>query len=552
MPHLVELSTKTSNKTKSKIKPTQNFLMQTLKELSPKKAVDFLKNLHLDKKEIKDIILKLPKNEQNKYLNILDKEFLIQKNSIKLNSKKTNEDSNPKKTDKKEELKTDIKNLLKIINENPQKNNSLNKNLQKPPASSKHQIKADDIKTDKKEPAKKNIDNLDKKEIKTSNNTNETDEIINLILNQANNENPKIQKSVTKIQKNVLEIIKKEIDSNTTLQKLIQSKKAIKEIKNASSFKELVQIANKNGLNIKKIVAEIIKPHPSDIKPELTTKSDLPDFNSKPILLNKKIIQHHLQQKTEPKKAQTDLPDFRDIINHKNAPLQKESNKKTEPKNSEKFNSITQLLNNKKTNENHKNSDKSKTKSDLPDFNSALNISKLNTHDKKAPTILNDLLTTKQEKKDVKKNIEEIKPDAYQININNPQTEIKTKAVSAKETLRHFSTNLKDAIENYKPPVSKISLELNPKELGKVDVTIIKRGDNLQIQINSNNNAINIFHMHQNELKNSLINMGFNGVDMQFNSNQNKERQQKAYKQYTTNKEEEYDELVIEMPYKYA
>ena len=420
MPHLVELLTKTNAKTKSKIKPTQNFLLQTLKELSPKKAIDFLKSLNLDKKEIKDIILKLPKNAQSKYLNILEKEFLKKSKLEK---------------DKKEELKTEIKNLLKELDKKP---------------TSKITEKDD--------------------------NKNEISHIMNTILTNNSNTNPKTEKKIIKIKKDILEIIKKEIDSNKTLQNLLNSKKTVTEIKNASSFKELVEIANKNGLNIKKIITEIIKPKENSQSNIIQTKNKL---NLNPIF-------NHLQKNIN-------------IIDNK-------------PKN------ILENL--------------------------------LSDNKKEKISSLNDLINHKE--KEIKKHIKENKTDNY-LTINNMQTEIKTKIISAKETLRHFSANLKDAIENYKPPVSKISLELNPKELGKVDVTLIKRGDNLQIQINSNHNAINLFHTNQNDLKNTLVNMGFSGVDMQFNSNQNnKEREQKAYKQYSQTKEEEYDELIIEMPYQYA
>ena len=453
MPQLVELSTKTSNKTKSKIKPTKNFLMQTLKELSPKKAIDFLKSLNLDKKEIKDIISKLPKNEQSKYLNILEKEFL----------------SKPKlEKDKKETLKTDIKNLL---------------------------------------------EELDKKD----SNNNEHSHILNTLLTQNSNANPKTEEKITKIKKDILQIIKKEIDSNKTLQNLLKSQKAVTEIKNASSFKELVEIANKNGLNIEKIVTEIIKPKHQNINHKPEAKSDLPNFNYKLNLSDKKTVQP-IKEKIETKtEAKTDLPDFNLTLEI----LKKQTKKKHTQTESEK-----------------------REKSLLSDL--------LNGKTEK----LTDKLSEKKgAKKEIKKHIDENKTDNNQININNLQSEIKNRVISAKETLRHFSANIKDAIENYRPPVSKISLELNPRELGKVDVTIIKRGDNLQVQINSNNNAINLFHTHQNELKNTLVNMGFNGVDMQFNSNQNKEqeqRQKQAQQQYAKNSEEEYDELIIEVPYHYA
>jgi flagellar hook-length control protein FliK len=140
-------------------------------------------------------------------------------------------------------------------------------------------------------------------------------------------------------------------------------------------------------------------------------------------------------------------------------------------------------------------------------------------------------------------------------NIQNSQTVTMLKAniLKAKESLKHFTLNLKEAIENYKPPISKLSMELHPKELGKVEVTIVNRGNNLQIQINSNNTAISFFHSTQQELRQNLINMGFTDVNMSFNQNQ--QQGNKEYKQnqkFFKNENEEYDEMIIEIPYQYA
>ena len=126
---------------------------------------------------------------------------------------------------------------------------------------------------------------------------------------------------------------------------------------------------------------------------------------------------------------------------------------------------------------------------------------------------------------------------------------LKLNIIKAKETIKHFSNNLKKAIENYKPPISKISIELNPKELGKVEVTLVHRGDNLQVQINSNNNVISLFNYNQQELRQNLINMGFNDVNMSFNQ---QKQQQKEYQQNQKLKQKDDDELIIEVPYKYA
>lgn len=164
-----------------------------------------------------------------------------------------------------------------------------------------------------------------------------------------------------------------------------------------------------------------------------------------------------------------------------------------------------------------------------------------------------DNLTIPNNKINSIKNNNDTEKNHNLINNINPNIEIKHKVIQAKESIKHFSNNLKEAIENYKPPISKLSMELHPKELGKVEVTIIHRGDNLQININSNNQAVNFFHTHQTELKNALVNMGYSGIDMNFHSNQNKENQEKkAYKQYSSNKNDDYDELIIEIPYTYA
>jgi len=129
---------------------------------------------------------------------------------------------------------------------------------------------------------------------------------------------------------------------------------------------------------------------------------------------------------------------------------------------------------------------------------------------------------------------------------------LKFNILKAKETIKHFSNNLKEAVENYKPPISKISMELNPKELGKVEVTLIQRGDNLQIQINSNNNAISLFNYNQQELKQNLINMGFNDVNMSFNQQHKQQKGNKEYQQNQKFGQKQEDELIIEIPYKYA
>ncbi len=87
---------------------------------------------------------------------------------------------------------------------------------------------------------------------------------------------------------------------------------------------------------------------------------------------------------------------------------------------------------------------------------------------------------------------------------------------SVQNTFLHFSDKLREALQNYRPPITKLSLELNPENLGSVELTITKRGDNISVQISSNPNALQLFMQNAQEFKNSLSNLGLNDVNLEF------------------------------------
>ncbi|EAJ8978090.1 flagellar hook-length control protein FliK [Campylobacter coli] len=101
-----------------------------------------------------------------------------------------------------------------------------------------------------------------------------------------------------------------------------------------------------------------------------------------------------------------------------------------------------------------------------------------------------------------------------------------TKNITPKETLQYFSQDLKEAVDQYKAPITKLSITLNPNNLGEVEVTLIQRGNNLHINFNSNTNAMNLFIQNQAEFKNSLVNMGFTGLEMNFSDQGKREQNQ--------------------------
>ncbi|KOO67007.1 flagellar hook-length control protein FliK [Helicobacter pylori] len=98
------------------------------------------------------------------------------------------------------------------------------------------------------------------------------------------------------------------------------------------------------------------------------------------------------------------------------------------------------------------------------------------------------------------------------------------KSVTPKETIKHFTQQLKQEIQEYKPPMSRISMDLFPKELGKVEVSIQKVGKNLKVSVISHNNSLQTFLDNQQDLKNSLNALGFEGVDLSFSQDSSKEQ----------------------------
>lgn len=135
----------------------------------------------------------------------------------------------------------------------------------------------------------------------------------------------------------------------------------------------------------------------------------------------------------------------------------------------------------------------------------------------------------KEEKaKEVSENKEKTKESTNSTqSAQNTQASDKTsenKSAAPKETIKHFTQQLKQEIQEYKPPMSRISMDLFPKELGKVEVTIQKVGKNLKVSVISHNNSLQTFLDNQQDLKNSLNALGFEGVDLSFSQDSSKEQ----------------------------
>ncbi len=144
----------------------------------------------------------------------------------------------------------------------------------------------------------------------------------------------------------------------------------------------------------------------------------------------------------------------------------------------------------------------------------------------------NDNIPTPLEKEEKTQEISENKEKTKETsnsaqNVQNAQASDKTnenKSIAPKETIKHFTQQLKQEIQEYKPPMSKISMDLFPKELGKVEVIIQKVGKNLKVSVISHNNSLQTFLDNQQDLKNSLNALGFEGVDLSFSQDSSKEQ----------------------------
>ncbi|AZV47133.1 hypothetical protein C3L23_07555 [Nautilia sp. PV-1] len=438
-------------------------LMKTYKD-NPEELTKLFKNLNLNEKDLDKITL------QDKDAQSLKKLIDDLKQSLK-EEKTANLKDFPKPDIKNSKEKLNEK-IVKDIKTDSTESEILKKLINETPISNKElEDKINKLFTDNKK----------------NESDNSSENIAELI-----NSNPNTSLSTDKnaLEEKIVNVTKKMITSQQTLENIKFSENDVKEFKEIKTFKELVDFANKKELNISKIVISYEKNPP---------KQNIQQF----------LPKNKIALKT-------------DKLNSLKKDL-KFNNKNTVSKETPK-NILSSLI---------------KQTKDTLKPEEQLNIN-----------ALKDTVADNKEKHTQSRNV---KTDSITQNSGFSVDQLKQNIHKAKQSIQHFSSRLKEAIDNYKPPISKLSMELHPKELGKVEVTLVHRGDNLQIQINSNNTAVSFLHSQQQELRQNLINMGFTDVNMSFNQQQ--DQGNKEYRQnqkFGNNNSEENDELIIEIPYQYA
>lgn len=128
--------------------------------------------------------------------------------------------------------------------------------------------------------------------------------------------------------------------------------------------------------------------------------------------------------------------------------------------------------------------------------------------------------------------------------LSEAKKETQFKIAQSRETLNHFSQRLKEEIANYRPPFTKLSMELNPQELGKLEITITKKGKELQVNVNASNpNALQAFIQNQGEFKTTLANIGFNSVELNFSQGDSQQQKEKRGEQSQKGNKNSFEDI---------
>lgn len=301
--------------------------------------------------------------------------------------------------------------------------------------------------------------------------------------------------------------VKSKIEEDTT------AKNTLKNIKNDEFAKNLTEELNikdkKNQDNLNKESKDLNK----DFNKELNKNQEKNNLNQENIQDQNKNLKNNDQNLNLDKNLNKEIvKDTQKLVSNL---TQKDFNLNKEPKNNNKENKdIKQNFFDQKLNfENLNKTQVVQNKENNANFNN-------NTTNKE--TFTQEQTKTHSENVD-KNSLDELNSLVKDLN---KVTQNNARNITPKETLQYFSQDLKEAVDQYKAPITKLSITLNPNNLGEVEVTLIQRGNNLHINFNSNANAMNLFIQNQAEFKNSLVNMGFTGLEMNFSDQGKREQNQ--------------------------
>lgn len=405
------------------------------------------------------------------------------------------------------------------------------------------------------------------------------------------------------------------------LTQILNNKQTLKEFRDIKSFKGLLKIAEKYDIKIKTFEFTKIEDHKKQIETKINkilTKidTDAKNISKKEVVLSEKILQNiknkkssatHSIQKSQSKEntplnmilKNSDITDknIKKIKPNKSSmniaqdinPHEHEAKNKTDlPGNKKSENIVKQEIFKEKNvavaaiDENNLKDEKRKTKGKKTileetkesslfqkskSFSKVVDEVKKDTHAKNIQKHTKDITKETQVTSEQKNSSHILKQhddssikqenishsSIHSLNNQKPNT----KPPQVQQSLNTFANDLKEQMENFKPPLMRVKMTLSPKDLDEVNVSLISRGNNLQVTINSNVNTMALFTQNQAEFKNALVNMGFTNLNMNFSSNQSgqnrgqnhsKEQNDESFQNFSEQEAEAIDTINITVP----
>ncbi|MBT0612590.1 flagellar hook-length control protein FliK [Campylobacter hyointestinalis] len=362
---------------------------------------------------------------------------------------------------------------------------------------------------------------------------------------------------------------------SNNLAKLLSTEKNVNEIKGAKNLQDLINLSKKFDLNLSNI--KITKEDVATLKEQFKGLAQNGFFDFKEVVLDqvtKKKVQNVLEQTT--KKDETiNLNKLLQSVTPKETVLKDEKSLNLKQTNKQSDVTLAKIEGDKTLSKAVSNNDiknevkiqttKHKTDPSIDEYLANLtkraikeqvNETQNSKFDNKNSISLQDLL------KDTSLETSANESNSGESNTNSNQNSLvkdivanakmQAKNTQIKQTFETFASDLQEKINEYKPPVTRFHMTLNPGNLGEVEVTMINRGNNLHINFNSNNQTMQLFIQNQAEFKNSLVNMGFTELSMNFSDqrqsgNQNDRGKFKNYEQNFDEQDSDEQKVVLEL-----
>ena len=308
------------------------------------------------------------------------------------------------------------------------------------------------------------------------------------------------------------------------LAKALSNEATLNELRGAKNLNELIETANKLNLGLENIeVTQVQADELGEMFPSLAKK----DF-FEPVTPKKNFAFSELKNKVE-ETINANEPEPKDTLNKL---LQEVSKPKTQSNETTTVNKAEEV-----TEENISALNTKNVKEKPENNNAADEILKADKKEEKRVNLQSLLYPEKEQDQGEQTEQNSNQNSDSELNamvkdvISNAKAQTRN-FQAVRETLDNFSSNLKEQVAAYKSPFMRFNITLNPLNLGEIEITMVNRGNNLHINFSSNTQTMNLFLQNQAEFKNSLVNMGFTELEMNF-SDQNqpkKEQGQKSYK----------------------